>query len=176
MTESKTWSSYAKSYAYDELRGFYTKQEEFSKALEWAIKAYNTRKSERFSVNLASAYNNLALLAVKQKNYSEAEQHFLNSYKYNGNDFTTTKNVGFFYYNIKEYYKALTYYLKALEIEPDNVMALRNTAMLYYILEKFTEAKKFLNEAIDLNTDENYRRELLIFEKAIEEKLKEKKD
>jgi len=172
LTQSETWSPYAKSYAYDELRKFYLDNGEFSKALEMAFKAYEAQKSERLYKTIGTVYTSLALEEVQKNNVQKAEEYFLEAYKYNSENFMITKNLGFFYYQVEDYDKALSYYLEALEIEPDNVMALRNTAMLYYILEQYPNAREYLDKALELNEDKELERELLRFDRALEAKVK----
>ena len=172
LTSSSHWNKHARSYAFDELRDFYEERGELKTSLKWGLKAYNTLHNERYRTNLAAVYNYIAIILAEEKRWEEAEPYFLNAYKYGPNDFTFIENIGLFYYDKKDRRNALVYFVKALELQPANIDVLRKTARTCYLLGRFEESDKYLSQAIRLNRDEAAGRELSVFRKQLDQKLK----
>jgi len=170
LTESKIWSPFAKSYAFDELRAFYDEKQDYNSALEYAINASNQLNSERFRINLATAYNNSAKSLAKEMNFPEAELHFINAHKQNPVDMNILTNLGLFYFNLFDYDKALIYFIKAYNLQPENALILRNIIILNYLSGKYDDAGKYAIQTSNLSMDERIKEDILILKNAIRKK------
>jgi len=144
LTDSKQWSQFARSDAYDELRCFYDGREDYTSSLIWAEKAYEeNNRNRRLLLNLAGSYNNAAFEALKNDKISIAEQYFLSADKCSPESLQILNNIGAFYFNIREYPKAIEYFRKSFTIQPDNLEALRCLVIAYKKIEKHEESNRY---------------------------------
>ncbi|NIM19126.1 MAG: tetratricopeptide repeat protein [Candidatus Latescibacteria bacterium] len=172
LTSSSTWSRHAKSYAYDELRYFYEEKNDLLAALDWAEKAYSQLGNERYRLNLAASYNNVAIMFAEQKQMLEAESYFLRSLQHDPDDFQTIRNVALLYFEKKEYDQALEYFEKVLILHPNDIESLRESARICYILGMYDKADGYLKRALQVNKDKEIERQLLIFQNQLWNKMK----
>lgn len=147
LTEDKSWSSHSKGVAFDELRSFYFKREEYRTSYFYAKKAAQIIDSPRYMINWAtcaykagnleealSVYKNTTIIypdfydayvkyivtLLRIGRYSEALD-ILNKAedKFGYAEFYILE--GSLYEKLKEYDKAEENYKKGIEINPDRV-------------------------------------------------------
>jgi len=169
LAHSRTWSKFAQSYAYDELRHFYGKKKDFEKSLEWALKAYEVNKNNnRLAENVAAIYNNNGLDLIKEEKYTEAEQVLLNAYKYYPKGHAVLINLGTLYHGKKDPDKASYYFQKAATLYPNNISALKGLAVAMISQRNISRADSIINRVISTNTDENILFEFLLIQGILE--------
>jgi tetratricopeptide (TPR) repeat protein len=173
LTSSSTWNRHAKSYAFDELRSYYEENNDLNASLKWAERAYEQLGNERYRLNLAASYNNVAKMYAKQKRLSEAEALFQRALTYYPNDFLTIRNMALLYFEQKQHDKSLEYFEKAMSIEPNDVESLRKTARIYYIKGRYDKADTYLSRALQANQDRNIEKQLHLLRNQIDKKVSE---
>jgi tetratricopeptide (TPR) repeat protein len=141
---------------------------EFEKAREMLMIALGQKK---ISFNQAgSILNLLGMLDIKAKDYTKAEENFLNSLKLYPDNAETYNNLGFLYSVLKDepgldkgqqrqlLEKAIGNYGKALSLFPDFIQAKYNLGLSYMQMNDLANAEKYLNAVIKSDPQGGYAR------------------
>jgi len=141
---SNHWSNFARGAAYDELRSYYYKKNNFEKSLEFAKKSYEYTKSYRYLINLAATYDEIGKSEEAIKIYEEI-------LKENPFDATVHFNLGYAYTNIGLIEEAVSEFKKAIAINPDIKEAHHNLGIYYKSKKQWDRAKSHLKKAAELD-------------------------
>ncbi|MDR0307616.1 MAG: tetratricopeptide repeat protein [Chitinispirillales bacterium] len=151
--------------AYNNIGLVYYHQKDYTKSLEWYMKAVEMFDKEH--PNIAAMYNNIALVYNSQNNYAEAlkwhkkalEIHEKVFGKEHLNTASTYNNIALVYDDQRDYSKALEWYQKALEINkkvlgnehPNTTATYSNIAGVYYVQGNYDKALELCNEVLIIN-------------------------
>lgn len=94
-------------------------------------------------------HNYLGLLDLKNKFFTKARNHFLNSVSIDENYYATWINLGIIYTNLHNYRDGISAYEKAIELHPNNPKSYFNLGLLYSKGAEWEHAIRLFDESID---------------------------
>lgn len=128
----------ADAVAYSNLGRIYHSMNQFDEAL----KTY--KKGLALDSTMPELHQNIGiLLAMYDKAYDAALEHFFTAERLDPNFLNAPLAIGSIYLNQRLYDKSITYYLKALRIDPYNIAAHANLANCYFALKDTVNANKY---------------------------------
>ncbi len=111
------------------------------------------REALEISPEYPTTLNNLGMVLLQEKKYTEAEKCFKKAVELRENP-TYFLNLGHVYANLNQPGKAEENYLKSIELNPDSLMAWKSLGALYQFQKKYFHSVKIWKNVI-----ENYSRD-----------------
>ena len=164
---------------YKEIAEIYEKQNQMYKAVEYYVKILKTEtnistigvitnqigccysNAEQYKLALhyfkkvlaikeiPDVYTNMGIIYITMKNYAEAEQTLLSSYKLDKNNLRTTSSLGQIYYYTKQYTKSVEFYEQLLK--SNDYIRLYNLSFSYLALKKFKKGFELYENRLQFN-------------------------
>lgn len=196
LTEKSNWSKYAKGYAYDELRYYYSNKNDNEMAFQYAFRAVREGPQDlRLKTNLANqyylrgdtveaivelkeinkiapdfadAYYHLGLIFNAQNFYGEAIKNFQKAVSLDSLNAGFHYALGNAYLMMNDLAKTRQSYERALTIYPHYVETLINLGMVYLKLGNVEKSVEILNDVVTLrpNNPDSYNNLGLAFRTA----------
>lgn len=106
------------------------------------------REALEISPEYPTTLNNLGMVLLQEKKYTEAEKCFKKAVELRENP-TYFLNLGHVYANLNQPGKAEENYLKSIELNPDSLMAWKSLGALYQFQKKYFHSVKIWKSIID---------------------------
>jgi hypothetical protein len=103
--------------------------------------------------NHLGAHNNLGVIFIKLKEYTEAIHCFNDVLKINPNFVSAYNNLGIILHKQNKYNEAESSYRKAIELKPDYIEAFSNLGVTLKEMNKFDEAETVYKKIIEMKPD-----------------------
>jgi serine phosphatase RsbU (regulator of sigma subunit) len=148
--------------AYSDMGVIYKKQGDYSKCLEYYLKALKINEGINDKKGIAKNIGNIGIVYYDQRDYDKALEYYFRSLKLReelGNKSYIAiqlGNIGAVYYDQRNYPKALEYYLKALKIkeeindEAGLGITLGNIGNIYYDQADYDKALEYFNRSLKM--------------------------